>query len=328
MQTIGLLAVLFTTFLWGSWSQFIKKMGNWPIAAFMLWLYTTGVVLVTIALAALHRLLVPEGILQSIAARPGLSLLVFICGATFAIGIQIQMMVVKKGGLIFSTSITAMLTIPIGCLISFIFGGIPPNISALRLAFGVLFLVTATLLCQKSTRMKDADNGVVAVKGDKTNLRYILILAMCAIVFAPTYSLAMSAGTKTTLNPEGLPAALMVGILSWGSFAGTLVVSGIRLTRNRQWGEMLGKKNATCIRLACLAGVFHYGGNLIHTIASPIVSVAIAWPMGYLANVWQYVWGIVRGEFTGSARRTYLTLAGGVLCFLVALTLLATALYR
>ncbi len=41
-QNTGLAMVLFTTFLWGSWAQFVKKIGRWPIAAFMLWLYAAG----------------------------------------------------------------------------------------------------------------------------------------------------------------------------------------------------------------------------------------------------------------------------------------------
>lgn len=327
VQNVALSMVLLTTVLWGSWAQFIKKTDEWPIAAFMLWLYSFSLILITPAVLLLQETFIPEGIAESIAAHPGTVLLVFICGATFAIGIQIQMMVVKKGGLIFSTSITSMLTIPIGCFISSFFGGIPEDVSVFRLILGAVFLVSATLLCQKSTRMRDADNEITVEKGDRTSLKYMLILALCAIVFAPTYSLAMSIGTKTNLNEDGLPAVLLVGILCWGSFMGTLVVSGIRLTKNRQWGEMFAKRNAKYIRLACLSGLFHYGGNMIHTIASPIVSVAIAWPMGYLANVWQYIWGIVRGEFKGSKRLTYVTLTSGIVCFIMALVTLASALY-
>jgi glucose uptake protein GlcU len=101
---------------------------------------------------------------------------------------------------------------------------------------------------------------------------------------------------------------------------------GYPAQRKRQLGEFIAYKNELHWA-ACLSGLFHYGGNLIHTIASPAVSVAIAWPLGYLSSIWQYFWGVVRGEFKGSRTKTWATLFTGILFFIIALVTLASALY-
>ena len=59
-QTAGLFMVLGTTFLWGSWSQFVKKLDKWPVAAFMVWLFTFGFGVVSAAMILLHKVLVPN----------------------------------------------------------------------------------------------------------------------------------------------------------------------------------------------------------------------------------------------------------------------------
>jgi hypothetical protein len=43
---------------------------------------------------------------------------------------------------------------------------------------------------------------------------------------------------------------------------------------------------------------------MIHTIAIPTLSMAIAWPLGNLASFWQYMWGLAQGEFKGVAKKT------------------------
>lgn len=322
----ALCMVLFTTFLWGSWSQFVKKLGDWPLSAFMLWLYFSGFTVVSIAMIFLKRYYFPEGAMAYVQQLPAKCLLVLVCGATFSVGTQLSMAVVKKAGIIFQTSINAMLTIPIGCAISSILGGIPENIPVWQVVLGVILLVMATLLCQRASQLRDIDTGIPLNLGSADKKKYVLLLVVCAVFFSPTYTIALSVGTQPE-NGMRLPTPLLVWILSLGSLVGTAVLSSIRLSVHHQWSEVFAAKNKKKIGLACLAGLFHYGGNLIHTIASPIISVAIAWPLGYLATIWQYFWGLVQGEFRGARKRTMAVLFLGIGCFLCALITLASALY-
>lgn len=325
--TMALFMVLFTTFLWGSWSQFVKKLGDWPLPAFIWWLYICGFGVTSLSMVLLRPYYFPNGIGEFVTALPGKCLLVLVCGATYSIGTQLSMSVVKKAGIIFHTSINAMLSIPIGCTVSSILGGIPEGVPVIQIVFGVALLVTATLLCQKAARMRDACNGIDVEKGSADRRKYMLLLLVCALCFSPTYTIALSLGTKPA-NGVQLPTPLLVWILSIGSLVGTSLFSATRLLLAHQMGEAFNvRKNYKKIGLACLAGVFHYGGNMIHTIASPIISVAISWPLGYLSNIWQYFWGLVRGEFKGANRKTMGVLLLGVVCFIVSLITLASALY-
>lgn len=323
----GIFMVLLTTFMWGSWFQFIRRIGKWPVAGFMLWLYTASFVVIWTAVFLLKKAFISDGIADTIRAAPGLCVFVLVCGALFAVSMQIQMMVVSKAGLIFATAVTAMVSIPYGFLISAYFGGISHNVSFPLLIAGVILVFTAGQLCQKSTKMRDADQGIAVEKGDKTRLKYMLVILLCVFFLGPSYTLAMSIGTKTELRPNGLPSVLLIGILSLGSLIGTWILSGIRLTRNRQWKETFAWANRKYIGYACLSGVFHYGGNMIHTIAIPVLSMAVAWPLGNLASVWQYLWGVVQGEFKGVKRATRIVLACGILGYVLALITLTAALY-
>lgn len=325
--TVALCMVLFTTFLWGSWSQFVKQLEDWPLPAFIWWLYICGFGVTSLSILFLKPYYFPNGMGEFLTALPGKCLLVLVCGATYSIGTQLSMTVVKKAGIIFHTSINAMLTIPVGCTVSSILGGIPEGVPVLQIIFGVILLVCATMLCQKSARMRDADNGIPVDQGSADRKKYILLLIVCAVVFAPTYTIALSLGTKPE-NGVQLPTPLLVWILSIGSLLGTSIFSAIRLTIHHQWKDAFDvKKNRRKIGLACLAGLFHYGGNMIHTIASPVVSVAIAWPLGYLSSIWQYFWGLFRGEFRGAHKRTMCVLFLGIACFIFSLITLASALY-
>lgn len=325
--TVALFMVLFTTFLWGSWSQFVKLLDDWPLTAFVWWLYIFGFGVTSVLMLLLKPYYFPDGIGVFLEALPGKCLLVLVCGATYSIGTQLSMTVVKKAGLIFHTSINAMLTIPVGCTVSSILGGIPEGVSVVQIILGVALLVAATMLCQKSTRMRDADNGIPEDKGSADRKKYILLLVICAVVFAPTYTIALSLGTKPS-NGVQLPTPVLVWILSIGSLFGTSIFSSARLTATKQWKKAFDlKKYGKQLRLAGIAGLFHYGGNMIHTIASPVVSVAIAWPLGYLSTIWQYFWGLFRGEFKGARRATMVVLFSGIACFIFSLFTLASALY-
>jgi glucose uptake protein GlcU len=79
--------------------------------------------------------------------------------------------------------------------------------------------------------------------------------------------------------------------------------------------------------MALISASCHYGGNIIHTIAIPQVSAAIAWPMGQAANIWSYIWGVLYGEFKGSSKKTYIILLSGILLFVVGVILLSINIY-
>ena len=324
---VSILMVLTASLMWGSWFQFLRRIKDWPVPSFMLWLYTTSFVVIWAAVLGLKKWFIPGGIINEIKAAPGLCVFVLVCGALFSVSMQIQMMVVSKAGIVFSTAVTAMFSIPYNFIITSYFGGIPDTVSIPLLLLGVGLIFTAGLLCQRSTLMRDRDRNQKPAKGDHTRLKYMAMILVCVFCLGPSYTLAMSIGTRTELRPDGLPTVLLVGILSAGSLIGTWIVSGIRLTRNHLWRETFAWKNKRYIFYACISGLFHYGGNMIHTVGIPALSMAIAWPRGNLASFWQYMWGLAQGEYKGVTSRTRAVFAGGAACYVLALIVLTAALY-
>ena len=319
--------VLCASLMWGSWFQFLRRIGKYPVAAFMLWLYSFSFVLICGAVLILQKWFIPEGILQAIRNAPDYALFVFVCGMLFCVSTQIQMSVVNKAGVVFCTSVTAMVSIPYGFLITSFFGKIPSTVSIPLLVLGVTLIFTAGLLCKHSTMLRDKDQGVVYQKGDDKRTRYMLVILLCVFFLGPSYTLAMTIAPRTEANPNGLPTVLLVGILSAGSLVGTWIVSGIRLTRAKQWKEVAAPENKRYILYACISGFCHYGGNLIHTIAIPSLSMSIAWPLGNLSSFWQYLWGVIQGEMKGVRRKTKDFFIAGLICYLLALVVLTFALY-
>lgn len=324
---VSLLMVLTASLMWGSWFQFLRRIKDYPVPAFMLWLYSVSFLIVWGAVLCLKDIFVPEGVLNAIKSAPGLCLFVLVCGMLFSVSTQIQMMVVNKAGLVFATSVSAMFNIPYSFLITSYFGGIPDTVSLPLLLLGVALIFAAGLFCQRSTLMRDADTTNRKVKMDRSRIKYMAMILVCVFVLGPSYTLAMSIGTRTELKPNGLPTILLVGVLSIGSLIGTWIFSGIRLTLSRQWGEAFAWKNHRYIGYACISGLCHYGGNLLHTIGIPALSMSIAWPLGNLSSFWQYLWGVAQGEYRNTKRKTKAVFGCGLVCYILALVTLTVALY-
>lgn len=324
---LSLTLVLCVSLMWGSWFQFLRRIGKYPVAAFMLWLYSFSFVLISAAVVVLEKWFIPGGILNTIKNAPGYSIFVFVCGMLFCVSTQIQMSVLNKAGVVFCTSVTAMVSIPYGFFITSFFGKIPETVNIPLLVLGVSLIFAAGLLCKHSTMLRDRDQGVEYEKGSDNRTKYMIIILLCVFFLGPSYTLAMTIAPQTVSNLNGLPTVLLVGILSAGSLVGTWIVSGIRLTLDKQWKEVAHPKNKKYILFACVSGFCHYGGNMIHTIAIPSLSVSIAWPLGNLSSFWQYLWGVVQGEMKGVRRRTKLFFITGLLFYLLALVVLTFALY-
>ena len=83
--SLSLFMVLTASLMWGSWFQFLRRIKTYPVAGFMLWLYSVSFIIVWIAVLLLRKYFIPEGILATIQAAPGLCLFVLICGMLFSV---------------------------------------------------------------------------------------------------------------------------------------------------------------------------------------------------------------------------------------------------
>lgn len=325
-SSFALAIIIFVTILWGSWFQVVKHTGDYPIYAFLSWLYAFSIVIVWGSILFLQDTMVPGGVFAEIAGDWGRAGIVFVCGAMYAIGMQLQLTVVGRIGLILSTSISATSTILTGTVISAVFGGLPDGFSFPLILFAAFLLILATIVCQYSGVLRDRDKGLIS-KGGRTVIsrKDLYTLLFACIALSPFFSVATAVGLRSDLRPDGFSSLTSMGILVLGAFTGTSVFTAVRLTKDRKWPVFLhpGKGMRVILPMALVAALCHFGGNVLHAIAAPVVSIVVAVPLGYSFSMWSYVWGLLYGEFKGATAKTYTVLASGIALFIAGAAVLS-----
>lgn len=323
--TSALILIILTSFMWGSWFQFSLRLKQFPIYGFMLLMYLFSVVIVWGAIAFLAPAFLSDSIIVLIGENWKSCLLIILCGMAWSVGMQVNLLVVTKVGLIMSTSITATANIILGTGISILFGGLREGQSVIRIFLGALVLLAATILGQYSAVLRDNDTGKTAKKTEykneiKERRKNMLLLLLAALFLQPCYNVALSAFVQTDLKPDGVPELLCVGMLAIGTLLGALLYSGVQLSKNGEWHLLFSDKKV--LLMAAVSSVCHYGGNLIYTICTPVLSHAIAWPLGTSYNFWSYIWGIAYGEYNKTSKKTKLVLAMTIMGFVAGILIL------
>ncbi len=321
---LAIAGIIFVTFLWGSWFQTVKHLGNFPVHAFISVMYGISVIIVWAAIGLLGKQMIPSGIFSEISSSPGLTLAILGCGIVFGIAMQMHLTVVKRIGLILSTSVSATCAILGGTIISVLFAGIPEGVSVVSLFVASVLLILATITCQYAGICRDREKKKVDEKKQSRG-QDILLLAFINLILMSSYPLANSIGLRSALNPDGFSSLTCMGILVIGAFAGSSLFTVILLCWEKESvAEImamipLGK----LFVLAAIAAFCHFGGNVLHAIFAPVVSVAIATVIGNSYHCWSYIWGLIYGEFKGTSKKTYGILFGGMLLFVAGVILLS-----
>lgn len=325
-QTGAVLILLFVTFLWGSWFQAVKHTGDYPLYVFLSWMYLFSIAVVWGAIFLFQRQMVPDGVFYEISSDFRRSVLVFLCGCVYAVGMQLQLSAVSRVGLILSSSVTSTCSILSGVIVSAVLGGVPEGASLFMIFSAAFLLIAGTIVCQVSGTMRDRDIKKEEEKAEqnRSKKRDIWILVFASGVLQPFFSVASSIGLKTDLRPEGFSPFTCMGILCLGAFAGTAVVSLTVVKRKNLWDRVLHPqvKLRLILLMAAIAAFCHFGGNLLNAVASPVVSVVIATGIGYSYGIWSYLWGILYGEFKGASKRTMAVLGSGLALFIAGIVIL------
>jgi hypothetical protein len=103
-------------------------------------------------------------------------------------------------------------------------------------------------------------------------------------------------------------------MLCSGAFVGALITSGLNLTLTHSWHKVW-QAPFRIHKFGIWSGLFHYGGNIIHTFATGSLSSAVSWPLGLTSGIWTQVWGIVYGEFKGAPKYVYVLQIGSFICY-------------
>ena len=321
---IAIAGIIFVTFLWGSWFQTVKHLGNFPVHAFISMMYGISVIIVWLAIGILGKQMIPQGVWNEVKSSINLTLEILGCGVVFGIAMQLHLTVVKRIGLILSTSVSATCAILGGTIVSVVFAGIPEGVSVAVLFFAAVLLILATIICQYAGACRDKDKQKSDNTG-KSRFQDVLLLAFINLILMSSYPLANSIGLRSSLNPDGFSSLTCMGILVLGACIGSAMFTFVLLYRERN--NMKYKAEFISVPkllfLATIAAICHFGGNVLHAVFAPVVSVAIATVIGNSYHCWSYVWGLLYGEFKGASKKTYGLLFSGILLFAVGVIILS-----
>jgi len=306
--------------MWGSWFITLKYLGDYPLEAFYLTLFVTSMFIVW----GLGFFLDGSELLGNIryvyATDPWRLYITFLCGVLYVTGMQLSLRAMRIIGLAISQPLQASINVIMGTFLSGLIGGMPKGLTITRVSIAILLLLGAIYLTWIAGQMRNKAQEEAQVETglsrDAKEIKMAVLMVVAASFFVPAYTIALSYGLHSITQPHGMAVMPFMAILCSGAFAGSLLNSGIPLTIQRKWKVFTTHGFKTHF-LGMIAGVAHYGGNIIHTFATRNLSAVVAWPLGITGGLWTQLWGLYYGEFKGSPRKAYVLLFSGLLCYLV-----------
>jgi hypothetical protein len=322
---------LLAAFIWGTWFISLKYLGDYPLDGFYLTLFTTSIVLVWSVAYLIDGPTLFTNMRETYATDPSRITVTLLCGVLYVIGIRISLIVLQKIGLSLSQPIQASINVLAGTTLSGLVGGIPAGVSRLWLAVAVLLLIGAVIASMIAGNLRSQMKAAVAQEGNslqftQRDLWQGLGLLVISSTFLQAYTFAISYGLHTVSQTNGLAFLPFMALLVAGAFAGSLLTSGVILTLHKQWGRMVHAP-FSIQRWGILSGLFHYGGNLIHTAATIQLSSVISWPLGVTMGLWTQAWGLIYGEFKGAPKRVYVSLFTGIGLYLLGAYVVASQVH-
>ncbi len=315
--------------MWGSWFITLKYLGDYPLEAFYITLFVTSMVLVW-GLGFLLDGSAFIGNMQAVyAADPWRLYVTFLCGVLYVTGMQLSLRVMQIIGLAVSQPLQASINVIVGTFLSGLIGGMPAGLTVGRVSLAIVLLLGAIVLTWVAGQMRNKAQARAQVdtglSKDPREISKAVVMLVAASFFVPAYTIALSYGLHSITQPNGMAVMPFMGVLCGGAFVGALLNSGITLTVKKQWGVFLRYGIKTHF-LGVIAGLAHYGGNIIHTFATRNLSAVVAWPLGITGGLWTQLWGLYYGEFEGSPRKAYVLLFSGLLCYLIGVFVISNIL--
>jgi hypothetical protein len=314
--------------MWGTWALSLKYLGDHTLDGYFLTIFVTSWVFVWGLGFILDGPALFGNLREVWAADRWRILLTLLGGVVYVNGIRIQLQVQRAIGLSLAQPIQSSISILIGVLIAMTFGGVPRDVSLPAVFIAVIFLVaavTAGMLAgiYRSRRTTLEDELEITAGTLRSSLGKIILVTL----LIPGYTFAISYGLKSTTQPAGMAVMPFMAMLASGAFLGALASSGISLARRGKLREAF-QAPLRIHALGVFSGLFHYGGNIIHTFATAFLSAVISWPLGLTGSLWTQMWGLVYGEFRGASRRAYTALALSIVLYLVGAAIVVNTLYR
>lgn len=305
---------LLAAFCWASWAIILKYLDDFPLEAFYLIFFTSSVLFVWAVGFALDGQALFTNIATVWRQDPSRVLASFLAGATYVGATMLAMRVMQRVGLALAQPISSSIGLIFGTLISYLLGGVPQGMTAGRILLAGAFLVAAIFLINASGKIRSETKS--SQMGSERITGKILLMVIISSFGGVIYSLGISYGLKSVSQPHGLAVMPFLSLLMAGAWFGSSLISGVILSRKRQW-KVFKRLKPRLYLMIFASGAIHYAGNILHAYATRNLSAVMAWPLSMTSGLWNQVWGLAYGEYKNAPRRAYLLLFAGVLCYLL-----------
>jgi glucose uptake protein GlcU len=323
----AILMVLLATSMWNTWFISLKFLKNYPIDGFYVTLFTTSIIFVWAVGFSLDGEALLQNMRDVFARDPNRVIVPVVCGIMYAAGMRFSLHIISIIGLSLAQPIQSSIGVLVGTTFAANVGGVPEGYSLSLVYLASLILLIAIIFAMQAGRLRiKAQETAVEKNVLQYSMRDIWIsigLAVATSVFGLAYIFSLSYSLRSITQPNGLEVLPYMALLSTGAFTGSMLSSGVRLMRKKQW-PIVFRAPFSIHKFGIWSGLFHYGGNIIHTYASAFLSTVVSFPLGLTGGLWVHFWGIVFGEYKGSPRKVYVFLGISLLLYIVGAYLIAS----
>jgi hypothetical protein len=313
--------------MWGSWFVSLKYLGNYTLDGFFITLFTTSIIFVWSVGLIVDQSALLANISFVLANDPSRVIVTLVGGVVYVVGMRFSLTVMSSIGLSLAQPIQSSVGILSGTLVTTVIGGVPLGVSIWRLLFAAFVLIAAVVASMLAARFRSQGQILRPDLGMRVTMQDMwraLGLILISSLLTPAYPFALLYGLKSSTHPQGLAVLPFMALLATGAFIGSILTSGVNLTRSRQWA-LVRRAGFKIHRFGIGSGLFHYGGNIIHTFGTAFLSSAISWPLGITSGLWTLVWGLVYGEFKGAPGRAYVALIAALALYITGAYVIASA---
>ena len=315
---IALLMMLTSTICWGSWANTYKLTRSYRFELFY-WDYAFGIVLVSLVLALTLGSFGSSGesFLTNLGTADTVNIFYAIAaGIIFNVGNLLLVAGIEMAGLAIAFPIAIGVALIEGVALSYAIQS-PGN--AALLALGVLLAVVAVIMDGKAYAGLDTTGRSTSRK----SIGVCLVSGLLMGLFAPLVTRALTVGQP--LGPYSLAVCFTLGALLCCVPVNTYFMrrplAGPPVTfadyATAPWREHA---------LGLFGGVIWGIGGVFNFVAASMVGVAISYAIGQAAPMVAAAWGVfVWREFSGAPRQSTMYLTLMFVCYLLAITIIASA---
>ena len=319
-QPLAITMALLAPAMWGSWFICLKYLKEYPIEAFYMTLFVASMVIVWGTGFILDGSSLIGNMVDVWEIDKTKIIYTFICGILYVIGMQLSLRVYSILGLTLAQPVQSSIGVVVGTIVTSVVGGIPEGFTVSRIIISAGFIISALLMCfyagnlrNRAQKEQKVDTGL---SKDPKEIKLAIIMMIVGSLFMPAYSFGLSYGLKSITQPVGMAVMPFMAVLVTGAFVGAFFTAYVPLWKRGEH-KVFFNYGWKIHRLGLIAGLCHYGGNIIHTFATSHLSTVVSWPLGLTGGLWTQMWGLKFGEFKGAPKKAYWFLGVGILCYLL-----------